>query len=395
MKGSKYTPAGSSREVSEQEIPINSELYAAFHLDFISCIWISYRSGFPPIRPSTLTSDAGWGCMLRCGQMVLSGSLIRIYVGRRWRFSNLKPPPRNYIEVIKMFADDPSAPFSIHNIARTGQERFNLPIGQWFSPTAVSDVMAYLAQVSPVADDLAIYVARDAAIYRSEVFKLAQTRHAGSLGDQGVDSSGRAASTWRSVLILVPLRLGSHDVNEDYLPQVQSVFSIPQCMGMLGGRPGSAFYYVASRGEELFYLDPHTTQRAVCMSGSYETSSYHCRVFRHMRSCDIDPSVCFCFLCSDEAAFNEVLLEIAWMSSLSGLTLIFHSSVRVSRLRQNPCRPSSASRRQPPPTSGECARSRCDVWACLTVDAGSTRTWPMKNGTVDEAGGTRIKSIFI
>ncbi len=306
MKGCKYLPAGSSREVSESEIPINSELYSAFHLDFISSIWISYRSGFPPIRPSTLTSDSGWGCMLRCGQMVLAASLIRIYVGQRWRFSNLKPPPRNYIEVVKMFADDPAAPFSIHNVARTGQERFNLPIGQWFSPTAVSDVLAYLVQVSPVADDLAIHVARDAAIYRSDVIKLAQTRHDGSLGAHGVDSSGRAANAWRSVLILVPLRLGSHDVNEDYLPQVQGVFGIPQCMGMLGGRPGSAFFYVASRGEELFYLDPHTTQRTVSMTGSYETSSYHCRVFRHMRSSDIDPSVCFCFLCSDEAAFNDV-----------------------------------------------------------------------------------------
>jgi cysteine protease ATG4 len=306
MKGNKYLPAGCSQEFSELEIPINSELYSAFHLDFISSIWISYRSGFPPIRPSTLTSDSGWGCMLRCGQMVLAGALIRIYVGHRWRFSNLKPPPRNYIEVIKMFADDPAAPFSIHNVARTGQERLHLPIGHWFSPTAVSDVLAYLTQVSPVADDLAIHVARDAAIYRSEVVKLAQTRHAGALGGQGIDSSGRAANTWRSVLVLVPLRLGSHDVNEDYLPQVQSVFGIAQCMGMLGGRPGSAFYYVASRGEDLFYLDPHTTQRTVSMSGSYETSSYHCRIFRHMRSCDIDPSVCFCFLCSDEAAFNEV-----------------------------------------------------------------------------------------
>jgi cysteine protease ATG4 len=249
--------------------------------------------------------------MLRCGQMVLAASLIRIYVGQRWRFSNLKPPPRNYIEVIKMFADDPAAPFSIHNVARTGQERFNLPIGQWFSPTAVSDVLSYIVQHSPVADDVAVYVARDAAIYRSEVMQLAQTRHSGSLGDQGVDSSGRAASAWRSVLLLVPLRLGSHDVNEDYLPQVQGVFGIPQCMGMLGGRPGSAFYYVASRGEELFYLDPHTSQRSVGMGGSFETSSYHCRVFRHMRSCDIDPSVCFCFLCSDESAFNDVCARAA------------------------------------------------------------------------------------
>jgi len=57
-------------------------------------------------------------------------------------------------------------------------------------------------------------------------------------------------------------------------------------------------------------LDPHTTQRTVSMTGSYETSSYHCRVFRHMRSSDIDPSVCFCFLCSDEAAFNDLCARL-------------------------------------------------------------------------------------
>ncbi len=366
MKGCKYLPVGSSREYSENEIPINSELYSAFHLDFISSIWISYRSGFPPIRPSTLTSDSGWGCMLRCGQMVLAGSLIRTYVGHRWRFSNLKPPPRNYIEVIKMFADDPAAPFSIHNIARTGQERFNLPIGQWFSPTAVSDVLAYLTQVSPVADDLVIHVARDAAIYRSEVIKLAQTRHSGSHGDQGVDSSGRAANAWRSVLILVPLRLGSHDVNEDYLPQVQGVFGVAQCMGMLGGRPGSAFFYVASRGEDLFYLDPHTTQRAVSMSGSYETSSYHCRVFRHMRSCDIDPSVCFCFLCSDEAAFNEVAPAAARACRHDVASHCGCSFVLRCRLLRDLCPRSSACRSLHPrilgaPARAMAPRSACDV----------------------------------
>jgi len=46
---------------------------------------LSYRKEFPAIGDSGQTSDQGWGCMLRCGQMVLAGALLEIKLGREWR----------------------------------------------------------------------------------------------------------------------------------------------------------------------------------------------------------------------------------------------------------------------------------------------------------------------
>jgi len=51
--------------------------------DIRSILWFTYRKGFVSIGgcSSTFTSDKGWGCMLRCGQMVLAQALITLHLG--------------------------------------------------------------------------------------------------------------------------------------------------------------------------------------------------------------------------------------------------------------------------------------------------------------------------
>jgi len=49
--------------------------------DIRSKLWFTYRRGFVQIGDTGITTDKGWGCMLRCGQMVLAQALVCLHLG--------------------------------------------------------------------------------------------------------------------------------------------------------------------------------------------------------------------------------------------------------------------------------------------------------------------------
>lgn len=51
-----------------------------------------------------------------------------------------------------------------------------------------------------------------------------------------------------AMFILVPLRLGLDKLNEDYLPGLHSIFKMPQCVGIIGGKRAHSVYFVGFHG---------------------------------------------------------------------------------------------------------------------------------------------------
>lgn len=145
---------------------------------------------------------------------------------------------------------------------------------------------------------------------------------------------------WRPLILFIPLRLGLTQINPIYFRALKSTFAFPQTLGILGGRPNHALYFIGCVGDTLICLDPHTTQPTVEVSehldeyirqqerwakdeeanmGSSATTtpgaakfdielddiSYHTERASRLPLAQLDPSISLAFLFKTEEEFDQ------------------------------------------------------------------------------------------
>ena len=262
--------------------------------DVASRFWFSYRSGFAPLSPDpallALTSDAGWGCMIRSTQMLFAYALTLHYLGRHWRRQpnstdatatgreqrSLPAPSSHtvadamkheqqqqqaYLSVLSWFLDSPSAPYSIHSLltapssspsptASASASASSSPstprAGEWFGPTATCHMLlrcraaqVYAAGGESHIDLPAILVSDDGTLYEDEIVKLCAAPPSPSSSSPNSSSPPSTASLeesgapFRPIVILIPVRLGVDRINESYIQPMLACFQFTQSLGMM------------------------------------------------------------------------------------------------------------------------------------------------------------------
>ncbi|XP_055014627.1 cysteine protease atg4da [Boleophthalmus pectinirostris] len=183
-----------------QSFLLNSEdEVERFRLAFVSRIWMTYRKEFPQIEGTSLTTDCGWGCMLRSGQMMLAQGLLIHLMPRDWtwpdahqltdvdfevfrprspvravgipipsfgtprmhntpektsasdnmprmsqkerpEFTRDKQVEPIHHKLLTWFEDQPHAPFGIHELVEIGKSS-GKKAGDWYGPSIVAHIL--------------------------------------------------------------------------------------------------------------------------------------------------------------------------------------------------------------------------------------------------------------
>lgn len=260
-----------------------------FRRDFGSRLWMTYRREFPILNGSNYTSDCGWGCMLRSGQMLLAQALLCHFLGRSWRWdpdSQLHTTHEDLVhrKIVRWFGDTPSknSPFSIHTLVTIGLDA-GKKAGDWYGPASVSHLLKravrMASQENADFDGLHVYVAQDCTVYIQDILdeclvpdpvqqakampwqQQTPDRSRGEERRGTAESASPAAASggggngdskhllWKALVLLVPLRLGTEKLNAIYGNCLKTLLSTEHCIGIIGGRPKHSLYFVGFQGE--------------------------------------------------------------------------------------------------------------------------------------------------
>ncbi|KAJ4436342.1 hypothetical protein ANN_18973 [Periplaneta americana] len=213
--------------------------------------------------------------------------------GRDWCW-NPETCNSAYLRILRMFEDRRAATYSIHQIALMGASE-GKEVGQWFGPNTVAQVLKKLS-VYDEWSSAVIHVALDNTVIVNEIKRLCKPQ---SLqGD------------WKPLVLVVPLRLGLSEINPVYIQGLKTCFTFKQSLGVIGGKPNHALYFIGCVGDEVIFLDPHTTQPMGLVEDKEQEhekaldASYHCQYASRMHILHMDPSVAACFFCRTEDDFD-------------------------------------------------------------------------------------------
>jgi cysteine protease ATG4 len=215
-----------------------------------SVIWMTYRVRFQPLPQTTMTTDCGWGCMIRSGQMILANAINIHLLSKDWRLKeSSKEHLRAHRKVLSWFREgsDGRTPFSLHKLIEVARHHGNQP-GQWFGPAQVAvmirDIVITSRQEMEEICNFTIVLAHDCTVYKKDVLDQMER--------EAEERAKKGDNREQAIMLLIPMRLGVDKLNPIYIDNIRFLLSLDQSLGIIGGRPKHSLYFVGYQGMEAW-----------------------------------------------------------------------------------------------------------------------------------------------
>ena len=259
----------------------------------------TYRKNFPKItnykNKKTFTTDAWWGCMVRCGQMILSRAIYRLLkskgldtkmalyytvplfgnypireynlhqyfqgmINKYKELTNLKESPDNEIKEFY-------PPFAIRTLCDVG-ELYERTAGEWFSDVIITGVFRRISEYYDLFThkELTVKIMTfQSCIEMKDILETCFVKKKFvKNNNQYIHYNGNYYYFDKLGIIFINVRVGLDKIPKDYYPGIKKLFTLKECIGIIGGKTRLAYYFIGYNEEDdaLLYLDPHVTKEA-------------------------------------------------------------------------------------------------------------------------------------
>ena len=254
----------------------------------------TYRKNFPKITnfktKKTYTTDAWWGCMLRCAQMILSRGIylslkskgldtknalyytVCLFNGYPITKDQLHPFFHGMLEKYKNnFGNENNEikeffpPFCLKTLCDVG-EIYERTAGEWFSDVISTNIFKRISEYfnlfsSPNLDIKILTF--QSYIEMQDILNTCFIEKKKEKGNEEyIHLNGKYYYFNKMGLVFVNVRVGLDKIPPEYFRGIRNLFALKSCIGIIGGKTRLAYYFIGYNDEQnsLLYLDPHITK---------------------------------------------------------------------------------------------------------------------------------------
>ena len=332
-------------------------------------VWFSYRSNIETIlyNNNKYNSDGGWGCMIRCGQMILSKGIMMLF--------DIKNIQEFLKEKIMLFLDEKisieriktvkgfkkilslnqhksiTPPFSLKTIVLGHPTKAKGP-GDWFSNYDVAQIFTALHnQYSPLSDDNTIEIINfnEGTFILSDIIEKCFTKTCCSCVAQSfveLSNEERIVNDFvvycdknesrrchcfddkfkfdneyytfkKKFIIFISVRHGLNEIEKEMYSKILSFFDFENNIGIIGGKQNRALYFIGKCEDNLIFLDPHYVQNAVTLQDIQQGEggkTYIPQNIYYLNISEISPSMTLGFVVRNQKEFDVMLKRIEAMT---------------------------------------------------------------------------------